>query len=230
MKKTVCTIITNNKDDSFCKLLKQNNLHHVEIVPTDLNDINFLKSLEDNKITISSIQGLLYGLNGSLSDETTWNSCFNRIKDIHKQSVLFNIKYYVFGSPSWRTIPVKEDKLRKFLYELKGLEDQLHINLCFENCCSDYGSNILNTYNQVETVCSELKLSYMLDRSSFIAEKEINIIKEPMHFHISEFNFTGCPESLEHIFNFKTTEYCALECKLSKNIVKDIEMFGNLIT
>lgn len=229
MKKTVCTIITNNKDDAFCKLLKQNNLNYVEIVPTDLQDIKFLKSLEDNNISISSMQGLLYGLSGSLNDETTWGSCFNRIKDICKQSAFFNIKYYVFGSPSWRTIAVKEDKLKRFLLELKAIEDEFKINLCFENCCSNYGSNVLNTYYQVQAICSELKLSYMLDRSSFIAEKETNIEKEPMHFHISELNFTGCPESLENIFKFKTTEYCALECKLSKNIIKDIEMFGKIV-
>lgn len=229
MKKTVCTIITNNKDETFCKLLKNNNIHYVEIVPTDLDDSVFLNSLKNNNIKISSIQGLLYGLTGSISDETTWSSCFNRIQDIRKKSSEHNVKYFVFGSPSWRKVPVKEDLLIKFLLELSALEIDLGIKICFENCCSQYGSNILNTYNQVETICSQLNLSYMLDRSSFIAEKENKIQTEPMHFHVSEFNFLSCPESLEHIFKFNTTEYCGLECKLSKNIVQDIELFGKLI-
>jgi sugar phosphate isomerase/epimerase len=229
MKKTVCTIIDNNRSVQFLNLLKKYNIHYVECVPTDLSNISFLKELEKRNIKISSIQGLLYNLDGRIAIEKTWSSCFLQIKKIY-YSCPYAIKYFVFGSPKWRSHWCDENILLKFMKELSNLEKELNINICFENCASNYGSILLNKYKQVIQYCQNIDLSFMLDRSSFLLEKETTIEKEPKHFHFSFKFFQKCPNKFNKKFLFKNTEFCALECVNPKSIEKEIQKFSEIIT
>jgi D-psicose/D-tagatose/L-ribulose 3-epimerase len=233
------------------EILKNNNIANIEAVFTKLCDwdnvddkklFDFKKILNNNSISISSIQSIFHGVRvESLDDD---NKIINHFKKVIKYSKLLGIKTIVLGSPNLRKKETFKN-LNSLFEKIDTLLQQNELFLCIEPNSRTYGGDYFFTVGEIVDYLKTTNfknIKTMIDTHNLLLEGDspIDILKTYFeyiyHIHISEPNLkpisdqvfhTEFSKSLEDIGYNKLITYELLQ---HPNFEKNVNTFSYIYT
>ena len=194
--------------DEFYNLLKDNDIHNLEICPFkicnswELNNNRieeFKKTLKKYDIKPYSFQSIFYKINGNIVNDYD-EMLFHFKNKIIPLSKTFNIKKVVFGSPKSRMI-VRGLTEQEIIYGYTNFFSEINkiitsnypeLLFCVEPNSKKYGCELFTNSDECIELISQLKLSNIvchIDTANLSLENEngVNILNNSVkHFHVSE--------------------------------------------